>query len=610
MDDENHVPERLTNSASLSEPSDRSVISPAVDSFTGGTSTIDLNNSTFPGSSDFDAVETDPSSSDKIAEWDFQLPRLRFAASTQNAANIDQGSSTFDPAAFARAVQDGANLLSLIGYLDRYSREKVSYQINDEIEGFPLMFYIVESNNERLLRHCVSKSGNPEAVHVPSQIPLLVFAIVNSHNVEGDKTLLVATLLSLGASPNVLPSAFYTPYLQDLPETGPENSANSEIEGARFNTPWCTEDVSQRLASALTLSQRYFIQKAANLRVPTAREVDLAQRRNAEGLLGISYFLIGQSLASHLLLRKLLSHILSPSKRPLVMVFAGPSGHGKTELARRLGHLLSLELEVVDCTAFSREIELFGPREPYSGAAQGSPLNNFLAKNAGKRCIVFLDEFEKTTTEIHKTLLLPFDNGEYQDRRHRSNINCSNTIWILATNAHDEVIQDYFESHQEALSDPTNQDEGVRLIKKLASEVKEDFLRTFGPPLTGRISAFIPFLPFSVGEQAVIVHKYLLELGESVEGPVNLSTGPKEKLLGNVRLRIRRDGSVCRILAESGYNIHLGARSLITAVDTVKSRLVDEYLEINEGFSEHPEKTECFVDVQADEIVVTMSASK
>lgn len=113
-----------------------------------------------------------------------------------------------------------------------------------------------------------------------------------------------------------------------------------------------------------------------------------------------------------------------------------------------------------------------------------------------------------------------------------------------------------------------------------------------------------------MGEQAVIVHKYLMELSESVEGPVNLSRGPKEKLLGNVKLRIRRDASVCQILAQSGYSTHLGARSLITAVDTVKSRLVDEYLEINEGFSENPRKTDCFVDVRSGEIVVRMTTPK
>lgn len=39
-------------------------------------------------------------------------------------------------------------------------------------------------------------------------------------------------------------------------------------------------------------------------------------------------------------------------------------------------------------------------------------MNNFLARKAGQRCVVFLDEFEKTTADVHKSLLLPFDNGK------------------------------------------------------------------------------------------------------------------------------------------------------------------------------------------------------
>lgn len=101
-----------------------------------------------------------------------------------------------------------------------------------------------------------------------------------------------------------------------------------------------------------------------------------------------------------------------------------------------------------------------------------------------------------------------------------------------------------------------------------------------------------------------------MELGESVEGPVNLSRGPKEKLLGNVKLKIHKDASVCQILAQSGYNNRLGARSLILAVDTIKSRLIDEYLEINGGFSKNPQMTECSVDVRGGEVVVKMTVPK
>ena len=107
------------------------------------------------------------------------------------------------------------------------------------------------------------------------------------------------------------------------------------------------------------------------------------------------------------------SHLALQKNRPLILVFAGPSGHGKTELARKFGGLMSLDLQIVDCTIFKYDNELFGPRPPYSGHEEGSVLNNFLASKAGRRCIVFMDEFEKTSKDIHNTLLLPFQNGPY-----------------------------------------------------------------------------------------------------------------------------------------------------------------------------------------------------
>jgi ATP-dependent Clp protease ATP-binding subunit ClpA len=173
---------------------------------------------------------------------------------------------------------------------------------------------------------------------------------------------------------------------------------------------WCKDVARRKLARTSNLSHRYFLDRAARTKKPSRRQAQVAQRMKAERLLGLSNFLIGQTAAAKALLSTLIAHLTEPGKKPLVLVFAGPSGHGKTELARRLGHVLSLELEVVDCTIVNREMELFRPRKPYVGAEQGSSLNNFLAKHHGERCIVFLDEFEKTSADIHKALLLPFEN--------------------------------------------------------------------------------------------------------------------------------------------------------------------------------------------------------
>jgi ATP-dependent Clp protease ATP-binding subunit ClpA len=77
-----------------------------------------------------------------------------------------------------------------------------------------------------------------------------------------------------------------------------------------------------------------------------------------------------------------------------------------------MGNLLNLEIECVDCTEMKHETDLLGPKRPYIGHEKGSPLNNFLSRMKNKRCIVFLDEFEKTTKEVRNALLVPFDEGE------------------------------------------------------------------------------------------------------------------------------------------------------------------------------------------------------
>jgi ATP-dependent Clp protease ATP-binding subunit ClpA len=144
-----------------------------------------------------------------------------------------------------------------------------------------------------------------------------------------------------------------------------------------------------------------------------ARPKRCFQVHKASALLGLRHFLVGQTPACELLTDRFLADLAMPSKKPLVLLFAGPSGHGKTELARNLGSLLSLELHNVDCTNLNHETDLFGPWNPYLRSKDGSPVNNYLTRQSGRRCIVFMDEFEKTTDEVRQALLLPVQSGEF-----------------------------------------------------------------------------------------------------------------------------------------------------------------------------------------------------
>jgi ATP-dependent Clp protease ATP-binding subunit ClpA len=113
------------------------------------------------------------------------------------------------------------------------------------------------------------------------------------------------------------------------------------------------------------------------------------------------------------------------------------------------------------------------------GSERGSPLNNFVAQKNGERCVVFLDEFEKTNSTIHNALLIPFDKGEYQDRRHLTTIDCSKSIWIIATNALDPTIKEFCRARERIIFHGAESAQMPRLMKLLEKQVKNEFKERF-----------------------------------------------------------------------------------------------------------------------------------
>jgi ATP-dependent Clp protease ATP-binding subunit ClpA len=103
----------------------------------------------------------------------------------------------------------------------------------------------------------------------------------------------------------------------------------------------------------------------------------------------------------------------------------------------------------------------------------------------------------------------------------------------------------------------------------------------------------------------------LLEYAREVRTPVSLQPGLNERLIGDILLHIRRDASVCRLIAAEGYDEDLGIRSLINAVrDTVELSLFDSYLKVEKDIEEGERMADYVVDVRNDEVVVSMVSPK
>ncbi|XXH04174.1 hypothetical protein Hte_010587 [Hypoxylon texense] len=565
------------------------------------------NNTPSHSSHDCDQAEADgqqESPKDSCDSFDIdrppKLPSLPIPSTF--AKNGPRDPHLFDLRELVGAIQagyfDADGVRNYLGYYDKATWEA---NMNANIEGYPAIFYIVATNDVGIIREWIKHGGDPNVTWGPADFPLVAFSILSGGQTMLQASRTLATLLRFGADPRVIPKSFYDPYCRDLPEDGPVQEELDDMDDD--NKRWCTADMRAHLAKALTLTQRYDLYRASKVKPHSGREKELLARQGAGEVLGLHQMIIAQSIAIRWLQRKLLTYLALQTRKPLKLVFAGPSGHGKTELAERFGDLMSLELCKVNCTIIQHESGLFGPRPPYSGHEDGSPLNNFLARKSGERCIVFMDEFEKTSKEIHNTLLLPFQDGRYEDRRNGGVVDCSKTIWILATNKLDDSIHAFCNANEKVLFHSEDQEVQDKLVGKLCRQLRKEFIEQFDAPLGGRISEILPFLTFSPQESPVIVHKSLMNFEAEVNRCVRLALNREEDVyVGNIAIRVKNDATVCTTIAREEYDKKTGARSIGQAVERiVQDPLTALYLKNGDYFDENQPMTHFEIVVNVDE---------
>ncbi|KAJ4486276.1 P-loop containing nucleoside triphosphate hydrolase protein [Lentinula aciculospora] len=250
---------------------------------------------------------------------------------------------------------------------------------------------------------------------------------------------------------------------------------------------------------------RYYLDRA---NTATTRRIDaLMQRSVFRPLVRMRFGIIGQDRALEQLYRVLSIHSEKISKSPVVVFLCGPSGHGKSMLAHQFGLLLEVPIHTVNMTTLRTADDIW--RSYSISSEEDAPpctLVEFLANNEGKRCVVVLDEIEKTEHKALWSLLVPWELGRCTFEANSRTIDVRNVIWVGTSNIGNDLVLDYHKSLQRP-EETLTRNEYVELMGTLRPHVSDQL----GASVLSRVSAILPFVPFTTAEKRAIASEFLQE---------------------------------------------------------------------------------------------------
>ncbi|MXR38153.1 ATP-dependent Clp protease ATP-binding subunit ClpA [Craterilacuibacter sinensis] len=264
----------------------------------------------------------------------------------------------------------------------------------------------------------------------------------------------------------------------------------------------------------------------------------------------------------------------NPQKPIGSFLFSGPTGVGKTEVARQLAFVLGVELIRFDMSEYMERhavSRLIGAPPGYVGYEQGGQLTE--AVNKHPYAVLLLDEIEKAHPDIFNVLLQVMDHGTLTDNNGRK-ADFRNVVIILTTNA-----------GAESLSKPSL---GFT-DSKVAGDEMADIKRLFSPEFRNRLDAIVPFARLDEKIILQVVDKFLLQL---------------EQQLHEKKVDIHFTDALRLYLAKHGFDPQMGARPMARLIqDCIRKALADELL-----FGRLASGGEVTVDVDAGDKVVLQFA--
>lgn len=257
-------------------------------------------------------------------------------------------------------------------------------------------------------------------------------------------------------------------------------------------------------------------------------------------------------------------------------LFSGPTGVGKTEVAKQLAYILGIELVRIDMSEYMERhsvSKLIGAPPGYVGFDQGGILTESVNKNP--HSVLLLDEIEKAHPDVFNILLQVMDNGFLTDSNGRKT-DFRNVTLIMTTNAGAEALSkaSFGFTHS-----------------KQAGDEQEDIKKLFTPEFRNRIDAIVSFAALDNDVILKVVDKFLIQLESQLhDKKVDATFTPRLK----------------EFLAQKGFDPQMGARPMARLIqDTIRKALADELL-----FGKLISGGEIEIDISEDEEIILNFTNK
>jgi ATP-dependent Clp protease ATP-binding subunit ClpA len=238
-----------------------------------------------------------------------------------------------------------------------------------------------------------------------------------------------------------------------------------------------------------------------------------------------------------------------PDKPIGSFLFSGPTGVGKTEVAKQLAYILGIELIRFDMSEYMERhtvSRLIGAPPGYVGFDQGGLLTEAVTKKP--HSVLLLDEIEKAHPDVFNVLLQVMDHGTLTDNNGRK-ADFRNVIIIMTTNAGAETM------NRATIGFTTQREAGDEM---------GDIKRLFTPEFRNRLDAIVSFRPLDEEIILRVVDKFLLQL---------------ESQLAEKKVEVTFSDAMRKHLGKQGFDPLMGARPMQRLIqDTIRRALADELL--------------------------------